>query len=125
MKRVVSTTYARLRLSATAPVGSRFILSESVLSLVAIAEVVAAARGGGGVPRVIPGWLAGLVSEIGETIAGVIRRPPLIPRGQLQFLRLGIRPDATRARAALGWQPTAFADGVARTLEAMHARGLC
>lgn len=104
------------RLAEARPVGSRYILSESTWTLVELARAVAAAAGRGRVPRVMPSWAAHGLATVGELIAGVIRRPPLIPRGQLHFLESGADPRANRARADLGWAPTSFREALPATL---------
>ena len=100
-----------------APIGARYILSESYHSLVEIARAVVAAAGRGTVPRVMPMGVARAVSAIGELIARVTRTPPLIPAGQLHFLQWQARPSSARARRELGWQPTPFAAALPPTID--------
>lgn len=102
---------------ARAPVGARYILSESYHSLVDIARAAVAAAGRGRVPRVMPLAVARAVSAIGEAVARFTHRPPLIPAGQLCFLQWQARPNSARARRELGWQPTPFADALPPTIE--------
>jgi len=106
-----------------APAGGRAILSESFVSLVELATTVVAAAGAGKVPRVLPTWIARIVSTAGEGMARVTRRPPLIPAGQLQFLLEDVHPDAARARRELAWTPTPFAAGIAGTVATFRTRG--
>ena len=108
-------------LAESAAPGSRFILSESYLTLVDIAAAVAE-RTGAKVPRVMPSLVAHAVAAAGEAVARVTRKPPLIPHGQLLFLESHTRPDAVRARRVLGWQPTRFRDALPATLEFVLAR---
>ena len=103
-------------LAEARPVGSRYILSESTWTLVDLARTVCAATGRGRVPPVMPSWAAHALATVGELIARVIRRPPPIPGGQLHFLESGAHPRADRARAELGWAPTAFRDALPATL---------
>lgn len=105
-----------------APVGGRYILSESYQTLVAIAEAVARRVPGAKVPRVMPGFAAHLVARAGELVARLTGRRPLIPRGQLVFLESERRPAADRARAELGWTPLPFAEGLDRTLPFVTGR---
>jgi dihydroflavonol-4-reductase len=109
-------------LAETRPAGSRYILSESTWTLAELARAVAAAAGRGRVPPVMPGWAAHALAAVGEVVARVIRRPPLIPRGQLHFLESGADPRADRARADLGWTPTAFRDALPATLAFLAPR---
>ena len=109
-----------VRAAAQAPVGARYILSESFQTLTDIARAV---LGDGKVPRVLPLALARVVSTAGEQVARVTSRPPMIPRGVLQFLELNARPSAAHARAELGWNPTPFATGLERTLAYFSEQG--
>jgi dihydroflavonol-4-reductase len=105
-----------VRAAAQAPVGGRYLLTESFQSLTDIARAVAAAEPRAKVPRVMPLPIARAVSGAGERVAQVTGRPPMIPRSVLQFLERGSRPSGERARTELGWDPTPFATGVDRTL---------
>jgi nucleoside-diphosphate-sugar epimerase len=49
----------------------------------------------------------------------VIRRPPLLPRGQLEYILWQARPDSTKAQHELGWETTSLDEGVRRTLGSM------
>ncbi|KAB2897182.1 MAG: NAD-dependent epimerase/dehydratase family protein [Kofleriaceae bacterium] len=106
-----------------APVGARAIFSERFVSLVELAQELVRAAGRGKVPRVLPVWLAKLVSVTGEGLAKLTRRPPLIPAGQLQFLLEDVHPSAEWARRELGWVPVPFAEAMTRAVAAFRARG--
>jgi len=106
-----------------APVGARFILSESYRRLDAMARAVAASVPGTRVPPILPMWVARAVSETGELASRLTRRPPLIPSGQLHFLAMDVRPSGARARADLDWRPLDFDEGLRRTLADLRGRG--
>jgi dihydroflavonol-4-reductase len=112
-----------VRAAAQAPVGSRYLLAESFQSLTDIARAVAAAEPHAKVPRVMPLPVARAVATVGERVAQVTGRPPMIPKSVLQFLERGSRPSGARARAELGWDPTPFASGVAQTLAYFRRQG--
>lgn len=99
-----------------AAVGSRYILSESYLSLEELARQVLAEVGRSRIPPVMPFGVARALSVVEEMIASLTGRVPLIPRGQLAFLEWQARPSSAKARAELGWQPTPFAEGLRQTL---------
>lgn len=121
---VHSTDCAILHLAAQgAPVGSRYIASERYLTLTEIAQIVHEKRPAAKVPRVMPGVLARGLAEAGELAAKLTKKPPLISRGELSFLRHEVRPDSGRARRELDWHPRPFEQGVAQTLQAMEAAG--
>jgi nucleoside-diphosphate-sugar epimerase len=112
-----------VRAAAQAPVGERYLLAESFQTLTEIAQAVAAAEPGAKVPRVMPLPVARGVSAVGEGVARVTGKPPMIPRSVLRFLERGSRPSGARARAELGWEPTPFTTGVERTLAYFHQQG--
>jgi nucleoside-diphosphate-sugar epimerase len=112
-----------VRAAAQAQVGARYLLAESFQTLTEIAEAVARAEPRAKVPRVMPPPVARAVSTVGEGVARVTGRPPMIPRSVLQFLERGSRPSGARARADLGWTPTPFATGVDQTLAYFRQQG--
>ena len=108
--------------------GSRYILSESVWSLPALAaEMAGAARAVLGIdvklPSVLPELVARGVSWITEALSLVTRRPPLLPAGQLEFLLSGATPVGDRARRELGWRPRPLAEGLRTTVRWLVERG--
>jgi dihydroflavonol-4-reductase len=112
-----------VRAAAQAPVGARYLLAESFQTLTEIAEAVAAAEPRAKVPRVMPLPVARTVSTVGEGVARVTGRPPMIARSVLQFLERGSRPSGARARTELGWTPTPFRTGVDQTLAYFRQQG--
>jgi dihydroflavonol-4-reductase len=112
-----------VRAAAQAEVGARYLLAESFQSLTDIARAVAEAEPRAKVPRVMPLPVARGVSTVGERVAQVTGRPPMIPRSVLQFLERGSRPSGARARTELGWDPTPFGTGVERTLAYFRQQG--
>ena len=99
-----------------APAGSKFILAQSYQTLEQIAQTVHHLFPEAPVPSVLPTWLAGLLATVGEPLAAVTGKPPIVTRGILGVMTRKGRPSADKARRELGWSPIAFADGVARTL---------
>jgi dihydroflavonol-4-reductase len=105
-----------------APVGRRYILSESYRTLAEMARAVVALTGRGKVPRVMPLPVARAVSSAGEAVARLTRRPPLIPKGQLHFLTMDVRPSARRVRTEMAWAPVPFEEGLRLTIADLIAR---
>jgi len=104
--------------------GARFILSERYYKLSELAREIMRLMGlERRPPRVLPLWLCSFVSTIGEFKAGLTGKPPLIPKGQLEFLQVDSVPTAQRATDELGLRFTALADGLARTIEWLRASG--
>ncbi|MFJ3231497.1 NAD-dependent epimerase/dehydratase family protein [Streptomyces sp. NPDC086787] len=105
-------------LAAGAPVGSRWILSDTYLTMREVARAVAAAVPGAKVPPTMPAPLARTVAAVGEGVSRITRRPPLLASGVLHFLRSHSVPDATAARTRLGWTATPFDKGLEATFAA-------
>jgi dihydroflavonol-4-reductase len=106
-----------------APVGARYILSESTHSLTALAEAVRRETGTSKVPPVMPTAVAKLVANVGELVSSWTGKPPLLPKGQLEFLQYGAVPSAAKAMRELGWKPRPFAHGLRETIEFLRANG--
>jgi nucleoside-diphosphate-sugar epimerase len=99
--------------------GERYILCDRHVSMRELSETVVRVAGRGRVPPNLRPRAAKGLAAGGELLARAIRRPPLLPRGQLHFLMWNARPDSSKAQEELGWEPTALEEGVGRTLEAM------
>jgi nucleoside-diphosphate-sugar epimerase len=99
--------------------GERYILADGYATFREIAEMVKEVAGRGRVPPVMPVPMARALSAAGEGISRVIRRPPLLPRGQLTYFLWQAQPDSSKAQSELGWTTTTLSDGVRRTLESM------
>jgi dihydroflavonol-4-reductase len=112
-----------VRAAAQAAVGARYLLVESFQSLTDIARAVAASEPRAKVPRVMPLPVARAVSVVGERVAHVTGRPPMIAKSVLRFLERGSRPSGERARTELGWDPTPFPTGVEQTLAHFRRQG--
>jgi nucleoside-diphosphate-sugar epimerase len=100
--------------------GERYILCDAYVTLRELAETVVRVAGRGRVPPTLPLPLARVMAGVGEAVSRVIRRPPLLARGQLHYFLWQARPDAGKARSELGWEPTSLEDGIRRTLEALE-----
>lgn len=96
--------------------GERYILADTYADFRELAETVVRVAGRGRVPPRLPVPVARAGAALGEGISRVIRRPPMIPRGQLHYFLWQARPDSSKAQRELGWQPTPLEDGIRRTL---------
>jgi nucleoside-diphosphate-sugar epimerase len=99
--------------------GERYILCDRHVSLRELADTVVRVAGRGRVPPTLPPPLARAMASAGEGLSRLIRRPPLLPRGQLHYFLWNAAPDSAKAQRELGWRPTQLEEGVRRTLEAM------
>jgi dihydroflavonol-4-reductase len=103
--------------------GERYILGDGFASM---REIVAAAveeAGRGWVPPTMPVSLARGMAAAGESISRLIRRPPLLGRGQLIFLLWQARVDNSKAREQLGVEFTPWKEGIQRTVRWMVEQG--
>jgi len=98
--------------------GERYILCDGHVSVAGFARVAVEIAGRGRVPPTVPAPAARAIAAAGEAVSRVIRRPPLLPRGQLYFFLWNAAPRSDKAQRELGWRPTEIRDGVRRTLEA-------
>jgi dihydroflavonol-4-reductase len=96
--------------------GERYILSDTYVSMRELAELVVSIAGRGWVPPTMPVPLAKAFAAGGEGLAKIIRRPPMLTRGQLHYLLWQARADSSKARHELGFTPTPLESGVRRTL---------
>jgi len=102
--------------------GERYILGDTYADLRELAETVVRIAGRGRVPPTLPLPLARAFAGVGEGVARVIRRPPMLARGQLHYLQWQAKADSSKAQRELGFTPTPLEDGLQRTLDAMGLR---
>jgi nucleoside-diphosphate-sugar epimerase len=103
--------------------GERYILCDRHVSLRELSETVVAVAGRGRVPPTLPVPVARTMAAAGEAVSRVIRRPPLLAKGQLHFFMWDAKPDSSKAQRELGFEPTPLEEGVRRTLEDMGLVG--
>jgi dihydroflavonol-4-reductase len=99
--------------------GERYILADGYASFRELCETVREVAGRGRVPPTMPVPVARVVAAAGEGLSRIIRRPPLLPSGQLKYFLWRARPDSSKAQRDLGWRQTAVEDGVRKTLASM------
>lgn len=99
--------------------GERYILADTYVELPELAREVVRIAGRGRVPPTMPLPLAKGFAAVGEAVSRVIRRPPMLARGQLHFFQWQARADSSKAQRELGFTPTPLEQGLRRTLEAM------
>src|SRR4051794_14681053 len=99
--------------------GERYILADGYASFRELAERVREVAGRGRVPPTMPIPVAKAIAAAGEGLSRVIRRPPLLPKGQLTYFLWQAQPDSSKAQRELGWQPTPLAEGLRKTLAEM------
>ena len=99
--------------------GERYILADGYASFHDLAETAKRLAGRGRVPPTMPVPVARAIAGVGAGISRVIRRPPLLPKGQLTYFLWQARPDSSKAQRELGWKTTPLDEGVHRTLHSM------
>ena len=92
--------------------GERYILCDGQMSFRELAETAVRLAGRGKVPAVMPVLVATAISAAGEAASRVLRRPPLLPKGQLHFFLWNARPVSAKAQRELGWVPTPLEVGL-------------
>lgn len=103
--------------------GERYILADGYATSREICETAVEAAGRGRVPFSIPAPVARGLAFGGEAASRVIRRPPLLGRGQLYFLLWEARADSSKARNELGIEPLEWRQGIRRTVRWMLDEG--
>ncbi|MGA8219695.1 MAG: NAD-dependent epimerase/dehydratase family protein [Solirubrobacterales bacterium] len=99
--------------------GERYILADGYASFRELAETAKRVAGRGRIPPTMPVPVAKTIASVGAGVSRVIRRPPLLPKGQLTYFLWQARPDSSKAQRELGWQTTPLDEGVRKTLNAM------
>ena len=92
--------------------GERYILCDGQMSFRELAETAVRLAGRGRVPAVMPVPVATAISAAGEAASRVLRKPPLLPKGQLHFFLWNARPVSAKAQRELGWVPTPLEEGL-------------
>jgi dihydroflavonol-4-reductase len=103
--------------------GERYILADGYATSREIAATAVEAAGRGWVPPTLPAPVARGLAVAGEAASSVIRRPPLLGRGQLYFLLWQARADSEKAKSELGFRPTPWREGLRQTVRWMLDEG--
>jgi dihydroflavonol-4-reductase len=103
--------------------GERYILADGYATNREICAAAIEAAGRGWLPPTLPSPVARGLALAGEAASSVIRRPPLLGRGQLYFLLWQARADTSKAQKELGFRPTPWEDGIRRTVRWMLDQG--
>lgn len=103
--------------------GERYILADGFATMREIVSVAVDEAGRGRVPPKLPVAVAKALAAAGEGVSKLIRRPPLLGRGQLHFLLWQARADSTRAREELGVEFTPWELGIRQTVRWMTETG--
>ena len=99
--------------------GERYILADGYANFRELAETAKRIARRGRIPPTMPVPVAKAVAAVGAGISSIIRRPPLLPRGQLEYILWQARPDSSKAQRELGWKTTPLDEGVRKTLQSM------
>jgi dihydroflavonol-4-reductase len=99
--------------------GERYILADGYADFRELAETAKRIAGRGRIPPRMPVPIAKAVANLGAGLSRVTRRPPLLPKGQLEYILWQARPDSTKAQQELSWKTTPLDEGVRKTLHSM------
>lgn len=103
--------------------GERYILGDGFATSTEIAAAAVSEAGRGWVPPTLPERVARTLAVAGEGVSRLIRRPPLLGRGQLHFLLWQARVDNAKARDQLGVEFRPWQRGVRETVRWMAETG--
>jgi dihydroflavonol-4-reductase len=103
--------------------GERYILGDGFASMREIVATAVDEAGRGWVPPTLPVSLARGMAAAGEGVSRLIRRPPLLGRGQLHFLLWAAKVNNSKAREQLGVEFTPWKEGIRRTVRWMAEVG--
>jgi dihydroflavonol-4-reductase len=103
--------------------GERYLLTDGFATIAELCRAAVDEAGRGRVPSTLPRPVARGLVALGEGVSRLIRRPPLLPRGQLEFLLWRARADSSKAQRELGFTPTPWEEGVPRTVRWMIEEG--
>jgi dihydroflavonol-4-reductase len=99
-------------------IGSGYILSDNYFTIKALAQMFLEKIGSEKkAPAVMPMPVVKVVSALGEWVSKFTNKPPLIPKGQMEFLQWGAIPDSSKAINELGWKCTGIEEGMEKTIE--------
>jgi dihydroflavonol-4-reductase len=101
----------------------RYILADGFATNRELCAAAVEAAGRGRVPPTLPSGLARALAIVGEGVSKLIRRPPLLGRGQLHFVLWQARADSARAQSELDFHPTPWRKGIPRTVQWMLDSG--
>ena len=101
----------------------RYILADGFATNRELCAAAVEAAGRGRVPPTLPTGLARAMATVGEGVSKLIRRPPLLGRGQLHFVLWQARADSTKAQTELDFHPTPWREGIPRTVQWMLDSG--
>ncbi len=111
---------AAVRAAQQAQAGERFVLTGPWISLRDLATQVHQQLNYGRVPPVLPLPVARAVSTLTQAWSRLTGTAPLVPRGQLEALQWGAKPEATRAREHLGMTFTSLDAGLRQLLDSLR-----
>ncbi len=98
-------------------IGSRYILSEGYYTIRELAQTLFAELGiEKSPPPTVPLRLARLIASTGEWISGFTHRPPMIPKGGLEFFQWQAIPCSDKAQRELSWKPTPLREGLKKSI---------
>jgi dihydroflavonol-4-reductase len=103
--------------------GERYILGDGFATMREILAVAVDEAGRGWVPPTLPVAMAKALAIAGEGVSRLIRRPPLLGRGQLHFLLWQPRIDNAKARERLDLDFTPWEEGIRATVRWMAKTG--
>ena len=109
------------RAEAMAAPGSRYLVSDRYVAVAELAQRVCRVTGRD-MPRSMPLWMAELFAGLGDGVASLTRRPPMLSRVDMRAFTHPGRPSNARIRADLAWKPTDLDEALGETIAAWSER---
>jgi len=101
--------------------GSRYIVSDRYVTLTELVSLIHSKLDiKRSVPKVMPVWVGKLIATVGEFIASIINKSPLIAKGELTFLQWQAIPIGTKAAKELAVEYVQLEDGLDKTIALMQ-----
>lgn len=102
-----------------ASIGTKYLLTDKFYTLKEIASIVHDLHPQAKVPMLMPDIIANSIAYVGEPIAKLTGKPPLITKSELKVLRRKGKPNGRKIRIELEWKTTSFKIGLEATLKSL------
>jgi dihydroflavonol-4-reductase len=103
--------------------GERYLLADGFATMREMLSVAVDEAGRGWVPPTLPLVAAKGLARTGEAVSRLVKQPPLLGVGQLEFLLWQARADSSKARNELGVEFRPWEDGIRQTVRWMAEIG--
>jgi dihydroflavonol-4-reductase len=96
--------------------GQRYLIAGEDIEVAQVMELAAEMAGLQIKARRLPAWLVLAFSNVGEMVAKVTKKPPLVSRDEVRTLAADVTVDNSRTKRELGYTPTDLREGLAKSI---------